>query len=410
LRDRELVARATGSAKEASHDPPIAPSGQDDEAEAAFELLADLLEPRLEQLAEAGIRAIRACMPAWLASSGPGWDLLEEHLRASLRAELDAFRAGSFPGGLPAADAALVDVAGEMGDLDALMAGYRFAQTSLWGAWFDLVGGAATSSQTKEQLLARGSRFFMRYADLVARFAAEAYRRAERNGPVLRIAGGSLGPLGEGDPFADVPPDFDFACYHLAAILWGGPPEATVEEMAARLDRVARFRARGATWWISLSGHEAVSQRKLRALTEFEPPPGVRLAIGLEGFGEQGLRRGFRQALRARALAGREAAVTYYADVAVESLALHREDEVRAFVAHELNGIDDDSAAAARLRETLLAYFAADLNAASTAARLGVHQQTVANRLRTIEDRLGRPLMARTLELGMALRLRERIS
>jgi hypothetical protein len=406
LRDVDLAARVKGSAVEASHDWPIVPFGE----EAAFELLLEQLEPRLELLAGAGLGAIRACVPVWLASADSGWEQLEEHLRASLRAELDAFRAGSLPGGLPAADVALVDVAGEIGDLDALLAGYRFAQTSLWGAWFDLVSRAAIGSHTKEQLLTRGSRFFMRYAELVARFAAEAYRRAERNGPVLRLAGGSLGPLGEGDPFADVPPDFDFSSHHLAVILWGGPPEATVEDLSSRLDRVARFRARGTTWWISLSGREAFSQRKLRALNEFAPPAGTRLAVGLEGFGERGLRRSFRQALRARALARREAAVTHYADVAAESLALQNEDEVRAFVAHELHGIDDDSTASERLRETLAAYLGADLNAASAAARLGVHHQTVANRLRTIESRLGRPLMARTLELGLALRLHGRIS
>jgi len=406
LRDADLAARVKGSAEEASHDLPIAPFGE----EAAFERLLEQLDSRLEPLSGAGIGAIQACMPVWLAAAGPDWDLLGEHLRASLEAELEAFRAASFPGGLPAADAALVDVAGEIGDLDALMAGYRFAQTSLWGAWFDLVGRAAANSRTKEMLLLRGSRFFMRYAELVSRYAAEAYRRSERNGPILRVAGGSLGPLGEGDPFADVPPDFDFACHHLAVILWGGLPEATVEELAARLDRVARFRARGATWWVSLSGHGALSQHKLRVLEAFVPPPGVRLAIGLEEYGERGLRQSFRQALRARTLAGTEEAVTHYADVAAESLALQREEEVRAFVAHELRGIDDDSMASERLRQTLSAYLRSDLNAAAAAARLGVHHQTVANRLRTIENRLGRPLMARTLELGLALRLRGRIS
>jgi hypothetical protein len=409
LRDEELAARVRGSAEEASTGVPIA-AAEGPDADAAFESLADQLESRLEHLAEAGIGAIRASVPAWLGQADPTWKLLEEQLGSSLKAELDAFRAGSFPERLPAADLALVEVAGEMGDLDALITGYRFAQTSLWGAWFDLVSRSAAGGRTKEKLLSRGSRFFMRYPELISRFAADAYRRGERNGPVLRIAGGSLGPLGEGDPFADVPPDFDFSCHHLAVILWDGPPEATAEELAALLDRRARFRARGPTWWISFSGRAGLSQRKLRALRDFSPPPGVRLAVGIDGYGERALRRGFRQALRARTLAGPEAAVTHYADIAVESLALQGEDEVRAFIAHELRGIDDDSRASERLRETLVAYFTSDLNAASAAARLGVHHQTVANRLRTIESRLGRPLRARTVELGLALRLRSRIS
>jgi len=43
--------------------------------------------------------------------------------------------------------------------------------------------------------------------------------------------------------------------------------------------------------------------------------------------------------------------------------------------------------------------------AASTGARLGVHDRTVGYRLATIEERLGRPLAARRDEIGVALRL-----
>lgn len=43
---------------------------------------------------------------------------------------------------------------------------------------------------------------------------------------------------------------------------------------------------------------------------------------------------------------------------------------------------------------------------ASAAATLGVHEQTVANRLRTAEERLGHPIGSRRLELEVALRLR----
>jgi len=427
LRDGNLAARARESAVEASLDAPIGSVGRPNGAvgglppelpadaigvEATFERVADELEARLEHLAAAGLGAMRAGVPAWLSPSDPGWAQLEEHLRASLRTELASFRAELLPGRLPAADAFLVDAAVEIGDLDALLAGYRFAQTSLWGAWFELVGRAGVASHAKQELLARGSRFFLRYAELTGRNLTEAYQRRveQRSGLAAQLAGGSLGPLVESNPFADTHLDFDFSRHHLGAIAWGEPPEGIARELAARLDRVVEIRARGTTWWVCLSGHEELSQRALRALRDFAPGPGVRLAIGLEGFGEEGLRASFRQAQRAQALARREAAVTYYADVAVEALALQVEDDVRAFVRHELRGIDDDSAASERLRETLAAYFSADLNAASAAAQLGVHHQTVANRLRTIEDRLGRPLMARTLELALALRLRERMS
>jgi hypothetical protein len=422
LRDEKLAARAGECAVEASHGSPIASLGRsngqiavlaepNDGVEATFERIAGELESRVDGLAAAGVGAMRGCVPSWLSPSDSSWVRLEEQLRASLRSELACFRAGLLPGELPTVDAFLVDLAGEIGDLDALMAGYRFAQTSLWGAWFDLVERAGTPIATKQELLVRGSRFFLRYAELVSRFLAEAYRRGveRRSGSALRGADPSLGRSSEDNPFADPRLAFDFSRYHLGAVLRGESPERTARELGARLDRVVQVRAGGAMWWVCLSGHDELSQGALRELDTFVPEPDVRLTFGLEGFGEDGLRASFRQALRAGKLAEAGAAVTRYEDVAVEALALQAADDVSAFVSHELRGIDDDSAASGRLRETLAAYFAAHLNAASAAARLGVHHQTVANRLRTIEERLGRPLMARTLELELALRLRGRV-
>ncbi len=423
MRDVRLAARARESVAEASRGSSIdalegpdgavgafAPGRTTIGVEATFERLADGLEVRIDRLAAAGLGAMRGCVPSWLSPADPSWGQLEDHLRASLLTELACFRAGQLPGELPAVDGFLVDLAAELGDLDGLVAGYRFAQTSLWGAWFELVEGSSAPGYAKQELRARGARFFFRYAELVSRFLAESYRRGmEQRIGLAAQAGGALGQLTEDNPFADAHLDFDFGRYHLGAIVWGGGAAGTARELAARLDRVAQVRARGATWWVCLSGHYALSQRGLSELEAFEPEPGVRLAIGLEGFGEEGLRVSFRQALRARTLADCGSPVTRYADVAVEALALQVEDDVRSFIAHELRGIDDDSAASKRLRETLAAYFASHLNAASAAAQLGVHHQTVANRLRTIEERLGRPLMARTLELALALRLRERM-
>jgi hypothetical protein len=47
-------------------------------------------------------------------------------------------------------------------------------------------------------------------------------------------------------------------------------------------------------------------------------------------------------------------------------------------------------------------------NAAATAAALGVHEQTVAKRLRAAEDRLGHTISSRHAALEIALRLLSR--
>jgi DNA-binding PucR family transcriptional regulator len=61
----------------------------------------------------------------------------------------------------------------------------------------------------------------------------------------------------------------------------------------------------------------------------------------------------------------------------------------------------------AALRQTLRAYFMAGRHVSSTAAALGVSRQTVAVRLRTIEDRIGRSLDACASEIDTALRMQE---
>lgn len=58
-------------------------------------------------------------------------------------------------------------------------------------------------------------------------------------------------------------------------------------------------------------------------------------------------------------------------------------------------------------RNTLREYFAAGRNASSAAAALGVARHTVQNRLRTVEQDLGRALHTCTAELEVALRLDE---
>jgi len=76
-----------------------------------------------------------------------------------------------------------------------------------------------------------------------------------------------------------------------------------------------------------------------------------------------------------------DAGVTLFDDVVVEALASHSENEARRFVARELGGIDGADRRARVLRDTLRVYFALGLIAAATGKALGIHEQTVAQRL-----------------------------
>lgn len=159
--------------------------------------------------------------------------------------------------------------------------------------------------------------------------------------------------------------------------------------------------------WAWLGGAEPLGKGGLELLKGFSPQASTTLALGNEERGRDGFRRTHRQAGQAhRAGQNRGEAVTWYSDIALESLAGADEPEARAFVARELAGIDDDTARSRGLRLTLETYFAAGQNAARTGTTLGVHEQTVAQRLRAVEERTGRAVATRRVELETALRLR----
>lgn len=89
---------------------------------------------------------------------------------------------------------------------------------------------------------------------------------------------------------------------------------------------------------------------------------------------------------------------------------LRDERAAQDFVTRELGPLLDGGKRTEILLETLDVYVNCGWSAASTGARLGVHERTIGYRVATIEQRLGRPLAGRREELGVALRLHEALS
>ena len=90
----------------------------------------------------------------------------------------------------------------------------------------------------------------------------------------------------------------------------------------------------------------------------------------------------------------------------LEAALLADERVPRRLVEHELGPLAEDDERAATLRTTLDAYLRTGQNASAAAAMLNVNDRTVAYRIRSIEDLLGRSVAARGPELATALRLR----
>ncbi|HEV7771385.1 MAG TPA: helix-turn-helix domain-containing protein [Solirubrobacterales bacterium] len=374
-----------------------------------FQRLVIELEGKLDFLAAEGLEAMRGRMPSWISEERVIWQQIGECIRGSLRTEWAAFRDGVLPGRLPDIDATMIVMAARVGDLASLQTGYRFAQMALWGSWFELVEASVPEERMKRELLRHGSQYFFQYADLVSRYMAEGYQRgverAAASGEHHRFqAINSL--LEGGDPLGHSHVNVDLNQHHIGLVVWGEKGDEAVRRLGTELKRHPMLTLRlQNNWWGWLSGIRPLDSPQEHALQAFDAGAGIRIAFGLEGYGEPGFRATNHQALRAQWVAPSGTAMIHYEDVAVEALATETQSDARAFVRHELRGIDDSSSSSERLRKTLDAYLAAELNAASAAAALGVHHQTVANRLRTIEERLGHPVGPRHLELAMALRL-----
>jgi PucR C-terminal helix-turn-helix domain/GGDEF-like domain len=201
---------------------------------------------------------------------------------------------------------------------------------------------------------------------------------------------------------------YDLDAHHMAVMAKGDGAEELMRGVAQTLDRrllaVRREEEPILACWLGgtrpLAATEAISALVAAA------PERVFVTVGEPGEGLAGWRFSHHQAKAALPVAERRGeAVLRYADVAV--LASIDRDELlatslRRLYLEPLERMRDGGRVA---RETLRAYFEAERNISSTAAALGVDRRTVRNRLRGIEELLGRPLTGSLADLEIALRL-----
>ena len=200
---------------------------------------------------------------------------------------------------------------------------------------------------------------------------------------------------------------YEFDGWHLGLIAAGPDAQEALRELARALglNPLLLKRDEGAVWaWLGARRRPDSSLAKASA--EAGWPAEALLAIGEPGEGIAGWRLTHRQAAAALPLARRSpAAVVRYAEVALLASTLQDDLLVTSLRRLYLEPLEAERDGGKALRQTLRAYFAAERNVSSTAMALGVHWQTIKNRLKTVEERVGRPLMscASALELALAL-------
>jgi hypothetical protein len=199
---------------------------------------------------------------------------------------------------------------------------------------------------------------------------------------------------------------YDFSTWHLGLVAFGSAAVDVVRTIAEQADaNLLLLRRRdGVVWaWLGARRRDPLAKRP-----QSLPDTCSNAAVGL-GEPAQGLpgwRLTHRQAAAALPLAIKgEGPIASYAEAPLLVTAL--QEDLLATSLHQLYlaplTIERDGGAAAK--DTLRAYFAADGNASSAAAALGVNRHTIAARLASIEERLECRLDAFSAEIQTALRL-----
>jgi hypothetical protein len=280
-----------------------------------------------------------------------------------------------------------------------------FAGFTLFG---DFVLGEAVGSDVEPVVLRRLMReLALLFDGLIADVAHEhAKELAARLDTQDRRLAGRAQKLLDGELIDARSFDYDFDGFHLGAVAVGAKAENAVRTLASELDRhLLLVRPGDEVIWGWMGGQRQIRSSEIDEVIGSPFFDDVQLSLGELAHGSAGWRLTHRQAKAALPIAVRSKATVRYAGVALLACAL--QDDLLATSLREiyLRPLEQERDGGEAALHTLRAYFAAERNVSSAAARMGVSRRTVTNRLRTIEQRLGRTLADIGPELETTLRL-----
>jgi DNA-binding PucR family transcriptional regulator len=235
-------------------------------------------------------------------------------------------------------------------------------------------------------------------------------RREHRRRLLTQILDGTIDALSEE---LDRELGYSLADTHLALLIHNGHASPSATDIAAlrgavdaRGTLVIEHTAR--TWLVWLGRPGGFGTERLERLRRALAETGLTVAIGEPGHGLAGLRRTRQHALDAarvqRALGVDGPRCVWAREVRLETLLLANKERAVEFLTDELGLLNASDPFTRRLRETVLAWLTMG-SYGGAAALLGVHENTVRNRLRAAQDILGVSLTAHRTELLVALRL-----
>jgi hypothetical protein len=305
----------------------------------------------------------------------------------------------------------------------SLQRSYRIGLQVLWKSWADCLAGSAAIREVEPaqafEALRWSTQRILLWFDFVILTVDQGYAQREeilrQSGAKMRVAfvreilSGGL-PATPEDLYYTL--RYDLTAAHLVIQL-ADMSDAASQGLASRLGKLAQA---SSTLVVRMSVTEVIvwlgrprswqRQHVDSVLNELRQT-GHRAAVSEAASGIEGFRAGYVDVTRVEAVRAfwlEAPPVLPYADVRLEALLIANTSQARRFVAQELGLLAEDTQAAARLRETLLASLAAGSHIA-TAELLQLHEHTVRNRIRRAEEVLGYRLSERRVELQVALRL-----
>ncbi len=199
---------------------------------------------------------------------------------------------------------------------------------------------------------------------------------------------------------------YGFDGWHLGMVLTGDGVAEFIRRLADLFDcRFLSARPREGATWAWLGRRSRLNPREVIDAAVKLELAGVALAIGEPAEDIAGWRLTHRQADVALPIAQSGATPVRYSEVALLASILQDDLLSASLQRLYLTPLESDRDGGELARETLQAYFESSCNLSSAAAVLGVTRQTVARRLRHLEERFERNLDSSALEIEAALRL-----
>jgi DNA-binding PucR family transcriptional regulator len=303
---------------------------------------------------------------------------------------------------------------------------FRLGQVCFWEQWSARLRESIDDQRELAVALEESSRFQFAMAEVVVgrtldRFADERDRWVRSSAAVRTATISELlaNPAGVDIKDASLKLGYELDRWHLGFVLAlpgaaTGSSTVTLEHLAAELSARLGCRApvlhhigtRALAGWVGAWERPEAPDLGGPFGTLADSPY---IALGSAEHGAVGFRRSHQQALAtirvARLIGSRPAGIMAHDDVAMLCLASSDLEAAREFVARELCGLAAKDDQTQRVASTLRVYLEEGTQARRTAARLGIHANTVGLRLRTAEDLLGRPVTFRLVETALALSL-----